>query len=128
MSRDNFNKTIISFLCFLTLPSYQNIENKSAMNDLEKEIVISFWFGKRRLDAFSGIWNLVRLQNEHKQKEPKLPLFPNFLSVRVRNKISKSITVKSTLLFEIQKRFSIQVLFWVAWTCSVYTNASYAKI
>ena len=29
---------------------------------------------------------------------------PNFLSIQVRNKISKSITVKSALLFDIQKR------------------------
>ena len=96
--------TLVIFFVFFNPPLLPDIEKKSAMIDLEKEVVIYFWYGKPRLNAFSGIWNLVRLQNEHKQKELSLPEFPNFLSVQARNKISKSITVKSALLWNIQKR------------------------
>ena len=51
----NFDKIVISFLCFIKAPLPPDIENNSAMIDLKKYVVIYFWYGKPRLIAFSGI-------------------------------------------------------------------------
>ena len=108
--QNNYSLGIISikqsylFLCFLTLPSHQTSKIRAHWLTWRKRLLFYFWYVKPRLNAFSGIWSLGCLQNEHKQKEPNFPTFPNFNRVQVQNKISKSITVKSALLFDIQKR------------------------
>ena len=78
------------FFVFFNPPLLPDIENKRAVIDLENKVVIDFWYGKPRLNTFSGIWNLVRLQNEHKQKEPNLPEFPNFLVFKYETKFQKA--------------------------------------
>ena len=47
--------TLVIFFVFFNPPLLPDIEKKSAMIDLEKEVVIYFWYGKLRLNAFSGI-------------------------------------------------------------------------
>ena len=100
----NFDKTVISFFVFLNLPSHHSLKIIAQwLIIMENKVVIYLWYDKPHLNAFSKIWNLDRLQNKHKQKEPNFPEFPNFLSVQIRNKISKSITVNQHLFFGIQK-------------------------
>ena len=41
--------------CVFKPPLPPDIENNSTMIDPEKEVVIYFWYGKPRLNAFSGI-------------------------------------------------------------------------
>ena len=43
------------FFKFFNPPLLPDIENKSGMIDLEKKVVIYFWYGKPGLNAFSGI-------------------------------------------------------------------------
>ena len=96
---------------FFKPPLPPDIENNSTMIDLVKEVVIYFWYGKPGLNAFSGIWDLDRLQNKHKQKEPNFPEFPNFLSVQIRNKISKSITVNQRFYLIFKRGFQYRYCF-----------------
>ena len=64
-------------------PLPPDIKSNSAMIAPEKEVVVYFWYGKPRLNAFYGISNLDRLQNKHNRKEPNFPEFLNFVSVQV---------------------------------------------
>ena len=56
-------------------PFPPDIVNNSAMIDLEKKVIIRFIYGKPCSNTFSGISNLDRLRNKHKQKEPNIPEF-----------------------------------------------------
>ena len=124
----NFDKIVISFFVLFKPPLLPDFKNNSAKIDLEKEIVIYFWYDKPRLNAFSGIWNLDRLQNKHKQKEPNFPKFPNFLTVQIRNKISKGITVNQRFYLIFEREFFNTGTVLTCFNVFCLTNTSYAKI
>ena len=75
---------------FFKPPLPPDIENNSALIDLEKGVVIYFWYGKPRLNAFSGILNLDRLQNKHKQIEPNFWNSQIFLVFKYETKFQKA--------------------------------------
>ena len=69
------------------------------MIDQEREVVIYFWYGKPRLNAFSGILNLDRLQNKHKGKEPNFPEFPNLSVFKYKQNFKRHHKVNKREVF-----------------------------
>ena len=74
----NFDKIIMSFLCFLNLPSHQALKIIARWLTCRKRLLFILGMVNLAWIHFSGLWNLDRLQNKHKRKDPNLSGIPKF--------------------------------------------------